>query len=71
MTYNEVKKNVDFKIIQYIDNSCKQNMTDALSGYAYKGYVSGQYTEIVAECFSVKHDNDLARNIIKKIEEMR
>ena len=45
------------------------NLEEAISRYAYEGYESGKYTEIYAECFSVRNTNKIAESIIEMIKE--
>lgn len=35
-----------------------------LSGYAYKGYSDNLITEVIAESFSVMHQNGFAKSLI-------
>ena len=71
ISYSEAKRNVDRNIVAYIDNNCRELLQSKISTYANNGYLSGDYTEIVAECFSVKSSNSLANDIIALIEKMR
>ena len=70
ISYNKAKRSVDNAIATYIDNNYKKELKNEVSEYAYIGYVSGQYTEVIAECFSTEYVNILARDIIKEIKEM-
>lgn len=71
ISYSEAKRNVDRNIVAYIDNNCRELLQSKISTYANNGYLSGDYTETVAECFSVKNSNSLANDIIALIEKMR
>lgn len=69
--YSEAKRMIDYSIGRYIDDSCRYDeLENKISGYADFGYKSSQYTEIVAECFSVKGNNIVARGIIQILEEV-
>ena len=63
--YNESKKKIDRRIFDYIE---KQGNPDYLlrfvSGYASDGELSGKFTEIIAECFSVRKKNAAADAIL-------
>ena len=41
-----------------------------ISLYAYKHYKKSNYTELIAECFSVMNDNQKAKNFIKVLKEV-
>ena len=69
--YSEDKRNVDKKILQYIDDVCQGNIENIISRYANNGYLSGEYTEVYAECFTVKDSNKQAKDIILLIKKMR
>ena len=69
--YSEAKRNVDRNISKYIDDECQGNIKGIISRYANDGYLSGEYTEVCAECFTVKESNAQARDIILLIEETR
>ena len=71
ISYSEAKRNVDRNIVAYIDNNCRELLQSKISTYANNGYLLGDYTEIVAECFSVKSSNSLANDIIALIEKIR
>lgn len=63
ISYNKAEKAINKKIMAYIDGKCGGTLA-TLSDYADDGYLSGKYTEIVAECFSVKDSNALAQKIL-------
>ena len=67
--YNESKKKIDRRIFDYIE---KQGNPDYLlcfvSGYASDGELSGKFTEIIAECFSVRKKNAVADAILALLE---
>ncbi len=69
MSYNDIKKKIDRKIYDYIESkNDKSFVVENLSRYANDGWQSGNYTEIVAECFSVKSNNEIAEEILKLLE---
>lgn len=69
MSYNDVKKRIDRKIYDYIESkNDKSFVIENLSRYANDGWLSGNYTEIVAECFSVKSNNEIAEEILYLLE---
>ena len=70
ISYSEARRKVDYVIDRYIDNNCKDELKNKVSGYVNVGYMSGQYTEVVAECFSVKGDNIVARDIVRILKGM-
>ncbi len=69
LRYNDSKKKMDRRIFEYIE---KQRDPEFLmrfvSGYASDGESSGKFTEIVAECFSVKEKNAIADAILALLE---
>lgn len=65
INYNKVKKKIDRRIMAYIDDKCERTLKGKISEYANDGYLSGNYTEIIAECFSVRDSNTLAHEIIQ------
>ena len=70
MSYNDVKKKIDRKIYNYIEShGGNEFLTKELSKYAKKGYVLNQYTEIIAECFSVQDNNDFAKELLHILSE--
>lgn len=69
MSYNDVKKKIDRRIFNYIKNMNHENfIRDNLSGYADDGFQHNSYTEIIAESFSVKNTNEIAKEILKLLE---
>ena len=72
MSYNDVKKKIDRKIYDYIESNGGDFFAEEnLSGYAnHKGWRVGSdgYTEIIAECFSVRNDNLIAKEILSLLE---
>ena len=70
MSYNDVKKEIDRKIYNYIENhGGNEFLAEELSKYAKKGYTLNQYTEIIAECFSVQNNNDFAKELLHILSE--
>lgn len=69
MSYNDVKKKIDRKIYDYIESKGGNFFVEEnLSGYANIGYEHNDYTEIIAECFSVRNDNLIAKEILSLLE---
>ena len=68
VSYNEAKKLIDTKIMKYIDGE-HIDVGSMLSFYADDGYLSGKYTEVVAEAFSVRTSNELAENIVALVQQ--
>ncbi len=69
MSYNNVKKEIDRKIYDYIESKGGNFFAEEnLSGYANIGYEHNDYTEIIAECFSVRNDNLIAKEILSLLE---
>lgn len=71
MSYNDIKNKIDRKIYDYIESKGGNFFVEEnLSGYANKGWSSGSdgYTEIIAECFSVRNDNTIAKEILSLLE---
>ncbi len=71
MSYNDIKSKIDRKIYDYIESNggdffAKEN----LSGYANIGYSKNEFTEIIAECFSVRNDNSIAKEILSLLEDI-
>ena len=69
MEYNKAKNIIDEKILSYIQ--CKEISIDlrkAISDYARLGYKQHNYTEIVAESFTVP-ENEYANDLIKLVGE--
>lgn len=71
MSYNEIQKVIDRKIYTYIENNGGNVfLKDEISEYALKGFFDGKYTEIIAECFSIRNDSDIAKEILKLLEDI-
>ena len=69
MSYNDVKKKIDRKIYDYIESKGGNFFVEEnLSEYANIGYEHNDYTEIIAECFSVRNDNLIAKEILSLLE---
>ena len=71
MSYNDVKKKINRKIYEYIESRGGDFFAEEnLSGYANQGWCLGSdgYTEIIAECFSVRNDNLIAKEILELLE---
>ena len=66
--YNKAKDIVDSKLIECIRKSNVENnpffIMKNLSGYAYKGYSDNLITDVIAESFSVMHQNGFAKSLI-------
>ena len=50
--YNEARKLVDRKLMNYLGNINNVKLKEELSQYAYDGYIRGNYSEVIAESFS-------------------
>ena len=61
---------IDRKLQEYLDSNCKRTLKNDISEYANRGYVVGEYTEVVAESFSVRKNNKYAEDIIRMLLEM-
>lgn len=71
MSYNNIKKEIDRKIYDYIESKGGNFFAEEnLSGYANIGYNKNEYTEIIAECFSVRNDNLIAKEILSLLEDI-
>lgn len=70
ITYNRAKLIIDARIEKYVheNNNCNRTLEDTVSFYAKDGFLNHFYTEIVAECFSVKNSNAYADGLLKQIE---
>ena len=72
--YNKAKDIVDSKLIECIRKSNVENnpffIMKNLSGYAHKGYSGNLITEVVAEGFSVMHQNEFAKSLIDALNEV-
>ncbi len=65
MSYNKAKKKIDKSIYKYIeDNGGDFFLETILSTYAQVGYAKNSFTEITAECFSVRDENATAKDIL-------
>lgn len=65
MSYNKAKKKIDKSIYKYIeDNGGDFFLETTLSTYAQVGYAKNSFTEITAECFSVRDENATAKDIL-------
>ena len=63
--YNESKKKIDRRIFNHIEEQHDSDfIRKFLSVYADKGWTSGEFTEIIAECFSVRGKNSVADAIL-------
>ena len=63
--YNESKKKIDRQIFNYIEDQHDSDfIKKSLSMYADKGWASGDFTEIIAECFSARGKNAVADAIL-------
>lgn len=70
--YNKAKDIIDNKLREYIHSN---NITSDpffirknLSVYAQKGYSDNKITEVIAESFSVRKNNEFARNLINILD---
>ena len=52
--------------MKLIEKEYDGNIKDIVSMYANNGYLKGDYTEVVAECFSARATNDAAKSILLK-----
>lgn len=67
--YNESKKKIDCRIFDYIESKHNPDFVlESISGYASGCESSGKFTEIIAECFSVRGENSVADKILKLLE---
>lgn len=65
MSYNESKKMIDRRIYDYIEDKHDPDfIKNNLSLYANRGLLSGNPTEIIAECFSVRELNFISDEIL-------
>lgn len=67
--YNKAKGIVDHRIYDSLEKNNRVNDVINISKYAKKGYVTNNYTELVAECFSIRNSNSFAMSIIKTLVE--
>lgn len=65
--YNIAKDRIDEKIFDYIHsrNDDGKFVMNSISRYADAGFSNHKYTEIIAECFSVRTTNPIANEIIE------
>lgn len=65
--YNRAKKIIDDRIYDYIHerNSDGKFLLNNLGVYSNNGYLKGQYTEVIAEAFSVVENNSIADELTK------
>lgn len=72
MSYDKAKGMIDHSIdncvTEMLNKSADGKLDSIMSGYAKRGYLSGNYTEVIAECFSVREENDIARAILQSME---
>ena len=69
ISYNESRKKIDRKIYEYIESKHNPDFVlESISGYASDGESCGKFTEIIAECFSVKGKNSIADEFLKLLE---
>ena len=70
ISYNKAKSVIDHKIYDYVEvNNLTDEIEDNISLYSYRHYKKSNYTELIAECFSVMNDNQMAKNFIDILEE--
>lgn len=69
ISYNEAKRLIDHKVYDAVEFDNHSDIFSSLSKYAKTGYLSGNYTEFVAECFSVKDTNVFAEKLLILISE--
>lgn len=69
ISYNESKKTIDRRIFEYIESKHNPDFVlESISDYAADGESSGNFTEIIAECFSVRGKNSIADKILELLE---
>lgn len=67
--YNKAKDIIDEKISSYIqDKGISKNLRNVISDYARIGYREHNYTEIIAEVFSIP-ENEYAKDLIELVGE--
>ena len=70
MSYNDVKKKIDRKIYDYIESKGGDYFLQKnLSEYARREYIKNKFTEVIAESFSVKNSNSIAKEILSLLED--
>lgn len=64
--YNKAKGIIDSRLYTYIHDNNENGLflVKNISKYADKGFSNHDYTEIIAECFSVQANNSTAKDII-------
>lgn len=67
--YNKAKGIIDHKIYDSLEKNNQFRNVKNISKYAKTGYETNNYTELVAECFSISDSNTLAMFIIKLLAE--
>ncbi|MFQ9195254.1 MAG: minor capsid protein [Candidatus Gastranaerophilaceae bacterium] len=70
ITYNRAKLIIDARIEKYVheNNNYNQTLLNSVSAYADDGFGKNNYTETVAECFSIRAINAYADGLLKQIE---
>lgn len=66
--YNNAKEIIDNKIQSFIHDNIPNEISKVISIYADNGYKKHKYTELVAECFSVRNSNDTADKLISLLK---
>lgn len=66
--YNNAKEIIDSKIQSFIYDNIPNEISKVISKYADNGYKKHKYTELVAECFSVRNSNDTADKLISLLK---
>lgn len=66
--YNNAKEIIDNKIQAFIHDNIPNEISKVISIYADNGYKKHKYTELVAECFSVRNSNDTADKLISLLK---
>ena len=70
ISYNKAKENIDSRIYDFVHDNKNDDILflhNKLSGYADNGYSMNHYTEIIAECWSVKGENEVADALLEII----
>ena len=70
VSYIKAQGIVDARIYEYVHSMLLEGKTLelSLSRYANEGYRKQKYTEVIAECFSVKDENVIAKDLIGLLE---
>jgi hypothetical protein len=65
--YNKAKSIIDRQIYEYVEKNNTNGLLleNSISEYAQKGFLSGRYTEIAAESFTVADSNETADEILE------